>query len=83
MLDEYCKVLIETARRLDRHDVLLRVCAELSETGQHDNKTRRLEVELVSNYEPDRALLLAKKYEVFDPYFSVVRNYLAAALQQA
>ncbi len=44
VLDEDTKRLIECAQLLERHDTLMRVCAELRETGQQDNKIRRLAV---------------------------------------
>jgi tetratricopeptide (TPR) repeat protein len=80
VLDESCRRLLATAQRLERHDVLLRVLTDLGETGQHDEATRRLEVQVLSNYDRERALALAKEYLTFDPYFSIFRNYLAATL---
>jgi tetratricopeptide (TPR) repeat protein len=81
LMDEDCKRLIGCAQRVERHDTLLRVCAELRETNQQDNTIRRLEVELLSNYAPDRAYALAKEFIQYDAtYFSAARNYLAVGL---
>lgn len=81
VLDDDCKQLIECAQRLNRHDTLLRICAELRQTNRQDNLIRKLEVQLLSNYAPDRAFDLVKQFVQYDePYFSVVSNYLAVRL---
>jgi len=81
VLDDDCKRLVECAQRLERHDVLLRICRELRQTEQQDNILRRLEVELLSNYLPEEAFELAKQFQQFDiSYFSAATNYLACRL---
>jgi hypothetical protein len=81
VLDDDCRRLLDFAQQLDRHDVLLRVCAELGQTNQHNKSTRKLEVQVLSHYAPDRAFILAKESLQYDEsYFSVVVNYLAARL---
>ncbi|QDV12361.1 Tetratricopeptide repeat protein [Rosistilla oblonga] len=81
VLNDDCKRLLECAQRLDRQDTLLRICSELRETDQQDNRIRRLEVELLSHYAPERAFSLAEEFTSHDhTYFSVARNYLAVQL---
>ncbi len=81
VLDTETKRLVDCARRLDRHDILLRVCEELRQTHQHDNLIRKLEVQLLSNYQPEQAFLLATQYRQFErTYFTAARNYLAVQL---
>ena len=81
VLDDDCKRLVDCAQRLDRHDTLLRICADLRQTNQQDNLIRRLEVQLLSTYSPDQAFDLAKQFRTSDEsYFSVVSNFLAARL---
>jgi hypothetical protein len=81
VLDDECKRLVECAQRLNRHDTLLRVCDELRQTNQQDNKIRRLEVELLSHYAPEKAFVLTKQFVQYDKsFFSVARNYLAVRL---
>jgi hypothetical protein len=81
VLDEDCKRLVDCAQRLGRHDTLLRVCDELRQTNQQDDLIRKLEVQLLSNYAPERAFTLAKQFVQYDePYFSVVVNYLAVRI---
>ncbi len=83
VLDDVCKRLVECAQRLDRHDIMLRVCAELRQTNQQDNLIRKLEVQLLSKYMPEDAFGLAKQFRQFDnSYFSVARNFLAVRLRR-
>ena len=45
---------------------------------------RKLEVELLSHYSPEKAFELAKQFQQFDKsYFMLVSNYLAAQLDKA
>ncbi len=81
VLDDDCKRLVECAQRLERHDTLLRVCAELRKTDQQDNLIRKMEVQLLSNYLPEEAFALAKQFRQFDEsYFSAASNFLAVRL---
>jgi len=83
VLDLNTKRLLECAQQLERHDLLIRVCSELRNTGQHDNRSRRLEVQVLSRYSPEEAFDLAKEFLQFERlYFSVVKNYLAVRLNR-
>ncbi len=82
VLDADCKKLIACAHRLGRHDLLLRICSELRQSNQQDNRIRRLEVQLLSNYLPNEAFALATQFIAFDEsYFSAARNFLAVRLR--
>lgn len=81
VLDEVCKRLVDCAQRLERHDILLRVCAELRHTHQQDNLIRKLEVQLLSHYQPRDAFALATQFRQFDlSYFTAARNCLAVQI---
>lgn len=80
-LDGNCKRLLECAQRLDRHDVLIRICEELRNNNAQDNQVRKLEVQVLSRYLPSRAFELADEYIKFDaPYFTAARNFVAVKL---
>ncbi len=84
VLDFNCKRLIDCAQYLDRHDILIRVCAELRKTNQQDYNIRKLEVQVLSHYAPDEAYELAKQFLEYDrSYFLVAKNFIACRLRKA
>ncbi|PHQ33673.1 PIN domain-containing protein [Rhodopirellula bahusiensis] len=81
ILNDDCKALFSCAQRLDRHDTLLRICSELRETGQQDQLIRKVEIQLLSQYQPEKAFELATKYRELDNvYYGAMRNFLAIRL---
>ncbi len=60
VLDENCRQLLSCAERLERHDVLIKVCTELRECNSHDKFTRNLEMQLLSDCEWVRDLEIEK-----------------------
>ena len=84
-LNEDMKSLINCAMRLDRHDLLLRICRELRETGQQDDKLRKSEMRLLSHYAPGQGFALADEFiNSSDPpaYFVAYKNFLAVRLNR-
>jgi tetratricopeptide (TPR) repeat protein len=85
LLDKDTQCLIQCATRLERHDVLLRVCRELREVGQQDEQTRRIEIQLLEHYAPEQALAVADRFIEESPapaYFVAFRNVLAIRLNR-
>jgi hypothetical protein len=85
ILDDDTKSLIICAQKLERHDLLLRICRELHDTGQQDDKLRRLELQLLNRYAPQQALEIAKEFiqTSNDPaYFVAFRNILSIRLNR-
>lgn len=83
VLDDDCKRLFAAAQRLDRHDVLIRICDDLRGAGQLDDYMRKFYVQLFSQYLPERALQLAKEFQVNDlPYFTAAANFIATTLER-
>ncbi|HEY0984308.1 PIN domain-containing protein [Schlesneria sp.] len=85
VLDENMEQLISCAQQLERHDLLLRLCRELRESGVADDRLRKLEVQLLSHYAPRDALELAETFitqSSSSGYFVAVRNSLAVRLRQ-
>lgn len=84
-LDDDTWDLIYCAQRLDRHDVLLRVCRELRETGEQDERLRVLEMQLHYQYFPEQGLRLADEFirtSSSSRYFVAYKNVLAVRLGQ-
>ncbi len=84
-LDHDCKSLIRSAQRCGRHDVLICVCRELREAGQQDEKLRRLEIQLLSQYSPEQAFPLCGEFEAVSDspaYFRAWHNVIAATLNK-
>jgi len=80
-LDTACKQLLDCAQELDRHDVVLRVCSELRQSGSQDDLARRLEVAMLSRYDVEKALELSKEFQVHDrPYFTACINFFSVKL---
>lgn len=80
-LDTACKQLLDCAQELERHDVVLRICSELRQSGSQDSLARRLEVALLSKYDIEKALELSREFQVYDrPYFTACVNFLSVRL---
>jgi nucleoside phosphorylase/tetratricopeptide (TPR) repeat protein len=62
VFDAECKKLLDTARRLDRHDVSSRVCRELREAGSTDPRVIETEIGTLQKYDPKEALRVASEY---------------------
>ena len=54
LFDDDTKRLVTCATRLQRHDLLLRICRELRETDQQDDGLRRMELQLLNRYAPNK-----------------------------
>ena len=80
LLNEDMKSLIDCAQHLERHDLLLRICRELRETEQQDDRLRRLEIRLLDRYAPEQGFSIADDYIRLSPspaYFTAYRNLFA------
>ncbi len=55
VLNYECKKLLDAARRLQRHDVLRRICRELREAGSSDDKVIETEISILQMYDPEEA----------------------------
>jgi tetratricopeptide (TPR) repeat protein len=85
VLDDDTKCLIRCALKLERHDLLLRVCRELREAGQQDDQTRRIEIQLLDHYAPAHGLTLVDEFieaSSSPAYFIAYRNVLAIRLNK-
>jgi tetratricopeptide (TPR) repeat protein len=80
LLDDSTKQLLICAQRLRRHDLLLRICRELRATGEQNDQIRRLEIQLLNRYVPERghAIIDDLIAATSSPcYFVAFRNMLA------
>ena len=85
ILDDNMKALIACGQRLGQHDLLLRLCSELREVGSIDEKLSKLEVQLLSRYQPSQAFELAgelMKTAEKPWYFLAYKNWLAVRLHR-
>ncbi len=85
VLDDDTRLLVNCAQRLERHDLLLRMCRELRETGEQDDQLRRMELQLLSRYAPEQGLSLADEFIRTSPtpaYFVAFKNLLAIRLDR-
>ncbi|MFO0850785.1 MAG: hypothetical protein U0871_19845 [Gemmataceae bacterium] len=67
VLNYECKKLLDTARRLERHDVSSRVCRELREAGSADPRAIETEIGILQMYDPNEALRVARDHLVRHP----------------
>lgn len=85
VFDDEMKAFISCAQRLDRHDLLLRICRELRAAGEQDDQLRKLELQLLNQYAPTEALHLANEFSQSSAipwYFIAFKNMVAARLNQ-
>ncbi|QDT50512.1 Tetratricopeptide repeat protein [Symmachiella dynata] len=85
LLNDETKLLITCAQQLERHDLLLRLCRELRQTGEQDDRLRRMEMELLSRYAPEQGFALADEFiqvSSAPAYFVAFKNMLAVRLDQ-
>jgi tetratricopeptide (TPR) repeat protein len=85
VLDDDMKALITCAQRQERHDLLLRVCRELRESGGQDERLRKLEIQLLNLYAPKEALRIADELiqnSEAPSYFMAFKNMLAVRLNE-
>ncbi len=86
LLNDDTKMLITCAQRLQRHDLLLRICRELREAGERDYQMQRLELQLLSRYAPEQGFGLAEEFIKTSPapaYFIAFKNVLAIRLNRS
>jgi len=57
-----CQYLLECASRLNRDDVLVRVCRELREAGETDTRLLQTEVQTLQKYDPEQAIRIVRDY---------------------
>jgi predicted Zn-dependent protease len=62
-----CRKLLDCARRLNRHDVSVRVCRELREAGETDPRIILTEISVLQMYDPQQALRIAQEYLAAHP----------------
>lgn len=85
LYDEDCKLMLHIAQRCRRDDVALRICRELRATKSETDKTRTLEIQLLSFYAPEQALELCDEFIKTSnnaPYFRAWKNWNAALLRR-
>ena len=85
VLDEQMKMYLACAQRMDRHDLLLRLCRELREAGTIDEQVFKMELQLLSVYSPEIAFELADVFirkSTTPAYFVAARNKLAVRLKR-
>lgn len=85
VFDDDMKMLITCAQRLDRHDLLLRLCRELREAGVEEDRLRQQELQLLNRYAPREALQLAEEFagtSASPAYFVAFRNMVAVRLNE-
>lgn len=83
VLDGEMMALIMCAQRLRRDDLLLRVCSELRASGAQDENVRKLEIQLLNKYAPQKALALVDQFIKSSDkpsYFVAFKNLLAVRL---
>ncbi|HZZ77150.1 MAG TPA: hypothetical protein VFE62_01445 [Gemmataceae bacterium] len=83
VFDDDTKRLLACAQRLDRHDLLLRLCRELRGAGVEDDRLATLELQLLGLYAPRDAFQLADEFARTSPapaYFVAFRNSMAVRL---
>jgi hypothetical protein len=86
VLDGEMKSLITCAQHLGRHDLLMRLCRELRETGQEDDQLRRIEVRVLSLYAPQQCIDLAEEFiaaSASPEFFIAYKNALAVRLERS
>lgn len=86
VFDDSMKQYLTCAQHLERHDWLLRICVELRESEAQDDKVRKLELQVLSEYLPQDAFELAGQHieTADDPRFFVAfRNFLAVRLDRS
>jgi hypothetical protein len=85
VFNEDMQRLVICAQRLQRHDLLLRVCRELRATGQQDESMRRAEIQLLYRYAPAQGIEVADHFIATSPapaYFLAFRNMLAVRFNE-
>jgi tetratricopeptide (TPR) repeat protein len=85
VFDDDMKSLIYCAQRLERHDLLLRICRELRESGEQEEQLRTLEVQLLNQYAPGEALQLVDEFiqsSSTPSYFVAFKNMIAVRLNE-
>jgi tetratricopeptide (TPR) repeat protein len=78
VFDFECRKLLGCAQRLERHDVSVRVCRDLRETGEADPRIVQTEISVLQMYDPQAALALATKYLAGHPDDQVVALWQSA-----
>lgn len=85
VFSEETKLLLTCAQRLERHDLLLRICRELRLAGEKEEQLFRLELKLLNRYSPDVAFQLVDWLieNSDDPkYYRAFKNSLAIRLNR-
>jgi len=85
VLNYECKKLLDTARRLERHDVSSRVCRELREAGSADPRVIETEIGILQMYDPNEALRVARDHLTEHPgdrHIALWQSALALRLDQ-
>jgi nucleoside phosphorylase/transcription elongation GreA/GreB family factor/predicted negative regulator of RcsB-dependent stress response len=78
VFDQECKALLDCARRLERHDVLVSVCRELRKEGVADPRVVQTEIRLLQMYDPHAALQVAQEHLAAHPEDRVVTLWQSA-----
>lgn len=80
-----CKMLLDSAQCIERHDVVTRVCEELREAGATHPRLVEMEIGVLQLYDPDKALRLASDYMTLHPknrHIALWQSTLAIRLNQ-
>ena len=67
VFNQECRKLLICAQRLNRHDVLVRVCRDLREAGEADPRVIQTEIQTLQLYDPQEALRVAQEYLATHP----------------
>lgn len=85
VLDDDTRKLVDCAQRVEKHDLLLRICRELRETGAQTFEFRKMEMQLLSRYAPEQGLALTDdfiKASKSPELFVAFKNWLAIRLNR-
>lgn len=75
VFDDAMRALLDCAQRLERHDVVLRLCEELRDCGNSNETLDELALETLSQYSPEAGLRLAIELEASHPERSIYRTF--------
>jgi len=85
LFDANAQKLLFCAQELQRHDLSMRICRSLRESGTNEDKLFRLEVDLLELYSPEKALEVVQDVLTrakAPKYFIAYQNYLLTRLQR-
>jgi len=75
VFDDAMRTLLDCAQRLERHDLVLRLCEELRDCGNSNATLDELALETLSQYSPESGLKLAIELETRHPERNIYRTF--------